>query len=154
MIMGKIQDAFMSTDLKMVELRTQMFHQAIMLPPQGQATIQGQMVLGTRQLPRYLVDDIMEPTTCTLQVPFGRAQRKKKVAQGVALPPNSGAMYGDKPIPPNYARVDVTWMNLDFDEDEIDIPTKEVYRFISSTISMRVLWNKSNIILDMPTPVS
>jgi hypothetical protein len=41
MIMGKIQDAFMSTDLKMVELRTQMFHQASMLPPQGQATIQG-----------------------------------------------------------------------------------------------------------------
>jgi hypothetical protein len=112
------------------------------------------MVLGTGQLPRYLVDDIMEPTTCTLQVPFGRAQRKKKVAQGVALPPNSGAMYGDKPIPPNYARVDVTWMNLDFDEDEIDIPTKEGYMFIGSTISMRVLWNKSNIILDMPTPVS
>jgi hypothetical protein len=33
MIMGKIQDAFMSTDPKMVELRTQMFCQAsVMLP--------------------------------------------------------------------------------------------------------------------------
>ena len=31
MIMGKIEDAFTSTDPKMVELRTQMFHQASML---------------------------------------------------------------------------------------------------------------------------
>ena len=33
MIMGKIQDIFMSIDLKMVELRTQMFRQANMLLP-------------------------------------------------------------------------------------------------------------------------
>jgi hypothetical protein len=87
-------------------------------------------------------------------VSFGRAQRKKEVAQGVALLPESGAMYDDKPIPPNCARVDVTWTNLDFDEDEINIPTKEGYRFISATIGMRVLWNKSNIVLDMMTPTS
>ena len=46
-----------------------MFHQAGVLPPQGQATVQGQMVPGIGQLPRYPVDDIMEPMTCTLQVP-------------------------------------------------------------------------------------
>ena len=40
MIMGKIQDTFMSTDPKMV-------HQAGVLSLQGQATVQGQMVLGT-----------------------------------------------------------------------------------------------------------
>ena len=56
------------------------------------------MVPRTKQLPRYPVDDIMEPTTYTLQVPFGRAQRKKEVAQGVALPSESGVMYGGKPI--------------------------------------------------------
>jgi len=33
MIMGKIQDAFMSTDPKMEDLRTQMFHQAGVLLP-------------------------------------------------------------------------------------------------------------------------
>jgi hypothetical protein len=33
MIMGKIQDAFTSTNPKMVELRTQMFHQASVLLP-------------------------------------------------------------------------------------------------------------------------
>ena len=33
MIMGKIQDAFTSTDPKMVELRSQLFHQAgVVLP--------------------------------------------------------------------------------------------------------------------------
>jgi hypothetical protein len=62
MIMGKIQDAFTSTDPKMVELRTQMFCQAGVLPQQGQATVQGQMVLGTSQLQRYWVDEIVEPT--------------------------------------------------------------------------------------------
>jgi hypothetical protein len=50
MIMGKIQDAFTSTDPKMVELRTQMFCQAGVLPQQGQAAVQGQMVPGTSQL--------------------------------------------------------------------------------------------------------
>ena len=108
MIMGKIQDAFTSTNPKMVELRMQMFCQAGVLPPQGQATVQGQMVPGIGQLPRYPVDDIMEPMTCTLQVPFGRAQRKKDVATGVALPPESGAMYDGKPILPDYAWVNVT----------------------------------------------
>ena len=80
-----------------------MFRQASVLPPHGQATVQGQMVPSTGQLPRYPVNDIMEPTTCTLQVPFGRTQRKKDVATGVALPPKSGAMYDGKPIPPDSA---------------------------------------------------
>ena len=42
------------------------------------------------------------------------------------------------------------WTNPDFEEDEIDIPTKVGYRFIGITIGMRVLWNKSDIVLDMP----
>ena len=87
-------------------------------------------------------------------MPFGKAQRKKDVATGVALPPKSGAMYDGKPIPPDYARVDVTWTNKDFDEDEIDIPTEEGYRFIGATIGMRILWNKSDIVLDMTMLVS
>ena len=58
-------------------------------------------------------------------MPFDRAQRKKEVGQGMALLLESCAMYDGKPIPPNYARVDVTWMNPDFDEDEINIPTEE-----------------------------
>jgi len=100
------------------------------------------MVPGTEQLTRYPIDDIVEPTSCTLQLPFGRAQRKKDEATGLALPPKSGAMYDGKPILPDYARVNVTWTNKDFDEDEIDISTKEGYR------------NKSDVLLDMPMPAS
>jgi hypothetical protein len=48
----------------------------------------------------------------------------------------------------------VTWTNKYFNDDEINIATKEGYRFIVATIGMRVLWNKSDIVLDMPTPVS
>ena len=57
-------------------------------------------------------------------MPFGRAHRKKDVAMGVALLPKSGAMSSGKPIPPDFARVDVMWTNTDFGEDEIDIPTE------------------------------
>jgi hypothetical protein len=32
-------------------------------------------------------------------------------------------MYGNKPIPLEYARVDVAWTNADHDDDELDIPT-------------------------------
>ena len=87
-------------------------------------------------------------------MPFGRAQRKKEVGQGVALLLESGTMYDNEPITPDYARVDMMWTNPDFDKDEIDIPTEEWYGFIDATIGMRVLWNKSDIVLDMPTPVS
>ena len=72
-------------------------------------------------------------------MPFGRAQRKKDMATGVALPLESGAMYDGKPILPDYALVDVTWTNKDFDDDEIDITTEEGYRFIGATIGMHVL---------------
>jgi hypothetical protein len=53
----------------------------------------------------------MERTLCTLEMPFGRFRRKKSVAQGMTLPPDSGAMYNGRPIAPDYARVDVLWTN-------------------------------------------
>ena len=46
------------------------------------------------------------------------------------------------------------WTNTEFDEDEIGILTKEGSRFIGATLYMRVLWNKGDIVLEVPTPVS
>jgi hypothetical protein len=112
------------------------------------------MVPGTSQLRRYPVDDIVEQTMCTLQVPFGRAGRKKDVAQGVALPPESGVMYNGRPIPPNYDRVDVAWTNTDFEQEELDIPTEERVRLIGGALGSQVLWNKADIMLEMSTPAS
>jgi hypothetical protein len=62
MIMGSIQDAFMSTDPRMVELRTQMFHQAGVMTQQGEAAVQGRTVPGTSQPQRYPGDEILEPS--------------------------------------------------------------------------------------------
>ena len=152
--MGKIQDAFTSTDPKMVQLRMQMFEQAGVLPLPGQPTIQGQIVPGPGQHRRYPADDITEQTICTLQMPFGRSGRKKEVAQGVVLPPDNDTTYDGKPIPPDYAKVVVAWTNTEFEEDELDIPTEDGIRFIGGTIGSCVLWNKSDILLEMPTPMS
>jgi len=153
MIMGKIQDAFTSTDPKMVQLRMQMFEQAVVLPLPGQPMIQGQIVLGLGQHRRYPVNDIIEQTICTLQMPFGRSGRKE-VAQGVVLPPDNDTTYAGKPIPPDYAKVVMAWTNIEFEEDELDIPTEDGIRFIGGTIGSCVLWNKSDILLEILTPAS
>jgi hypothetical protein len=58
---------------------------------QGEAAIQGQMVPGTSQPLRYLVDEIMEPTNAMLQVPWDRMGKKKDVAHGMVQPPNPEA---------------------------------------------------------------
>ena len=42
------------------EARSQLFRQASVLLPQGQAIVQGQMVPGTEQLSRYPIDKIVE----------------------------------------------------------------------------------------------
>ena len=131
-----------------------MFHQASVLVPQGEASIQGKMVPLTRGLPRYLVDDIVKETTCTLLVPFGRSSRKKEVGRGVAMPPRSGTMYDNKPMPPDYAMLLVTWTNPEFEDHEIDIPTPHGLRYMRAILGEEVLWNKDDIILDNRTPVS
>ena len=53
--MGTIQDAFTSTDPKMVELRAQMFQQVGVLPRQGEAVVQGQMVMHTSIKHKFLL---------------------------------------------------------------------------------------------------
>jgi hypothetical protein len=87
-------------------------------------------------------------------MPYGRAGKKKDVAQGSVQPPNSDATYNGKPILPDYALVDVSWANPDFKQEELDIPTEEGYTFMGAVIGSRVLWNKADILFDLPTPAS
>jgi len=96
----------------------------------------------------------MVQTLDTLQVPWGRSGRKKDVAQGMVQPPNPKAMYNGKPIPPDYALVDVAWTHNDYEEDELDFPTEDGIRFIDGTIGSRMLWNKADIFLEILTPAS
>jgi hypothetical protein len=60
-------------------------------------------------------------------MPFGRAGKKREVTQGVVQPPESGATYNGKPIPPDYALVDVVWVNPDFEHEELDFQLKGKY---------------------------
>jgi hypothetical protein len=122
MINKSIQEAFTRTNPKMVELWSQMLCQVGLQVPGSQALGLGS---STRGLHRYLVDDIVQPRECTLMIPFGcKLLRKKEVAMGVTLPLESGALYNNNLIPPNYARVTMTWTHNDY-EEEIDIPNKE-----------------------------
>jgi hypothetical protein len=85
-------------------------------------------------------------------MPFSRAGRKKSVGQAMALSPDSGPLYDGRPISAKYARVEVAWTNADFDQEEIDIPTDDGGRLLSSTLGSVVLWNKVDIMLEMSTP--
>jgi hypothetical protein len=97
------------------------------------------MVPPTRGLPGYPVDDIVELTPCTLVVPYGRMSKKNTMATGVARPPGSRSMYGNKPIPLEYARVDVAWTNADHDDDELDIPTPHGLKYYQEILGEEVL---------------
>jgi hypothetical protein len=92
------------------------------------------MVPSTRGLQRYPVNDIVHPTECTLMIHFGRQSRKKEVARGIALPLKAAPCTTIGQIPPDYARVDVSWTHDDLEDDEIDIPrgigTSEVFSAI------------------------
>jgi hypothetical protein len=87
-------------------------------------------------------------------MPFGRARKKKEVAQGVALPPEPDAMFNGMPIPPDYAKVTIAWICPGFKQEEIDFPAESGETFLSTTIALEVLWNKADLILEAPTPAS
>jgi hypothetical protein len=87
-------------------------------------------------------------------VPWGRTGRKKNVAQGVVQPPDPEARYQGKPNPPEYAVVEVAWTHDHHNEDELDFPTEEGAMTIGGALGMRVLWNKADIVLEMPKPAS
>jgi hypothetical protein len=65
--------------------------------------------------------------------------KKMTVATGVARTPGSGSMYGNKSIPPEYARVDVAWTNPDRDDDELDIPTPHGLKYYQEILGEEVL---------------
>jgi hypothetical protein len=92
---------------------------------QGEASIQGPTVPGTSQPQRYPADEIVEPSPAWLQVPWGRTRRKKNVATGMVQPPNPKARFHDRPIPPDYALVEVVWTDNHHDEDELDFANEE-----------------------------
>jgi hypothetical protein len=50
----------------------------------------------------------------------------------------------------NRAYPEVTWTHDDFEEEEIDFPTEEGAKYIRGILGCIVIWNKEDIILEMP----
>ena len=125
-----------------MEMRSRML-QSTLVP--GPMTTQGS---------GFPVDAITKPSDCTLQFPFGRSGAKKDVGAGQAHPPQSGAMFNGKPIPPDYCIVHVFWTKDEYDEETMDYPTVGGRRLLRDSMGTDVLWNKADIVLELPKPSS
>jgi hypothetical protein len=73
---------------------------------------------------------------------------------GVAIPPYEITYYASDQIPADYAVVIVSWAAPGFEEHDLEIPTPNGVRFLGATICFELLWNKEDILLELPTPVS
>jgi hypothetical protein len=111
-------------------------------------------MIGGPRPPRYPIDDIVKKTACTLLVPYDRGSRKKEVGTGVAIPPHEITDYASDQIPADYAVVIVSWVVPGFEEHDLETPTPNGVRFLGASICFEVLWNKEDILLELPTLVS
>jgi hypothetical protein len=89
--------------------------------------------------PRHPIDDVQESTVVQLSVPFSR-MRKITVANGAVFPAEQQThKYTNDEIPPNYAVVHVLWFHDDYEQYEIDFPTKEEIKFLGVALDHDVL---------------
>jgi hypothetical protein len=126
-----------------------MLRQAGLQVPLDPARVQaGQMVAGTSQLSRYPADEITKPTLGYLYVPVGRGGKmKQKVGEGQVLPPGHPETrdYG-APIPPDYAIVQILYVDDSFEDMQLDYPVPgQQESSIMSVLGLNVLWNKADI---------
>jgi hypothetical protein len=76
--------------------------------------------------------------------------RKKNVAIGMVQPPNPKARFHGRPIPPDYALVEVVWTDNHHDEDELDFANEEGDTTLGRALGTVVLWNKGDIVFYTP----
>ena len=76
------------------------------------------------------------------------------MAEGLVQPPDPEARYHGKPIPNDYALVDMAWTADQCDGDELDIPTEEGGTTLGHAIGSRVLWNKADFAFEERKPAS
>ena len=92
----------------------------------------------------------MGDTPCRLHIPIDRVGNKiKEVAIGVAM---SGRVFHNNPIPAEYAKVlvhEITDMAcIDYPLDHV---TPEGIKELGEVVNQFILWNRREIILDVPT---
>ena len=89
------------------------------------------------------VDIIREPTTCTLVVLIGRQNTMMEVAMGVAHP--SGGLHHNNKISPDYTRVEVHTVKLEFMQWRIDYATLEGLVLLGDVMGQFILWHKRTL---------
>ena len=93
---------------------------------------------------KYAVQCIKEDTPCSLHVPVGRKGLSQEAARGIAMP---GRIFHNKPIPPDYSKVQVTEITNDrFSNDPLDHPmVDEGIETIRDAVNNFVLWASADI---------
>uniref|UniRef100_A0A0E0DKP6 DUF8039 domain-containing protein n=1 Tax=Oryza meridionalis TaxID=40149 RepID=A0A0E0DKP6_9ORYZ len=114
------------------------------LVPQPKQTVQIPSSVGSVEKTPYPVDLITSPTTCSLIVLIGRAEKTKEVGSGLAI---LGRSFHNNPIPKDYARVQVARVNADQMSLELDIPTPEGIELLGDAVNQFILWHRGDIIL-------
>ena len=64
-----------------------------------------------------------------------------------SLRPYSGGLHHNNKIPPDYTRVEVHFMKLEFMQWKIDHPTPEELTLLGEVMNQFILWHKQDIVL-------
>ena len=81
-----------------------------------------------------------------LLYPIGRAGKTREVAKAHVYP--VAGLFDGKPIPPLYACVQVQeLLQINYEDNEIDIPTSDGRTTLGECIGITILWHKCDIVL-------
>jgi hypothetical protein len=91
----------------------------------------------------YPVDEIKEPTPCSLHVPA--VGTMFKVATGMAWPCTKGQVLHNRPLPKGYARVSVDNVVRGSRNMKLDIPGEDGKATLRESLSSFIAWRKAYI---------
>ena len=95
-------------------------------------------VASTANKVHYLVDDIVNPTPCSIVIRYGiNNHRTREVATGKAIP---GRKYHGDDIPEDYCRVEVSTVVQGYENEMLDIPGPEGIEKLGQAINNFILW--------------
>jgi hypothetical protein len=98
-----------------------------------------------RDKDKYLVDDIKDPTPCTLMYFKGRISRTIEVVEATVMPSH---ILHDWPIPAEYAVVEVTTIREGCEFEDLDYPDEDegIEKLIDAK-GIFILWPRKDIIV-------
>ena len=108
-------------------------------------------VASTANKVHYLVDDIANPTPCSIVIRYSiNNHRTREVATGLVIP---GRKYHGDDIPEDYCRVEVSAMVQGYEDELLDIPGPEGIEKLGYPINNFILWPRRDVQL-IERPIS